>query len=113
MANATQADQHMQASAWLGKLTDLPGLRGAALQQALLTCIANTGNSPAAGQGWRLISKPVIGFAVALLEKGNVKAAELADALSGTNGPLLWLHTGIAETCVFRNHKSPLEAFKV
>ena len=81
----------MQTSAWLGKLTNAPGPRGAALQHALLTCIAHTANSPTTGQGhgpgqgWQLVSRPVITFAVALLEKGNVKAAELADALSGNH----------------------------
>ena len=96
MSNAFQADQHMHTSAWLGKLTHVPGPRGTALQQALLTCIAHAANSPktgqgggagqscGAGQGWRLVCRPIIAFAVALLEKGNVKAAELADALSGT-----------------------------
>ena len=80
----------MHTSAWLGTLTHVPGPRGTALQQALLTCIAHAASSPTAGQGsgagqgWRLVSRPIIAFAVALLEKGNVKASELADALSGT-----------------------------
>ena len=99
VSNAFQADQHMHASAWLGKLTHVPGPRGTALQQALLTCIAHAASSPTtgqgsgagqghgAGQGWRLVSRPIIAFAVALLEKGNVKATELADALSGTACP--------------------------
>ena len=80
----------MHTSAWLGKLTHVSGPRGAALQQALLTCIAHAASSPTAGQGqgagqgWRLVSRPIVAFAVALLEKGNVKGAELAEALSGT-----------------------------
>lgn len=102
VASGFQADHHLQRSAWLGKLPNAPGPRGAALQQALLTCITNTassgdmtgqgretgqgqeaGQGPGPGQGWQLASRPVIAFAVALLEKGNVRAAELADALSG------------------------------
>ena len=83
VTSAFQADQHMRYSAWLGKLEFVPGLQGAALQQALFSCIANTANCPTSGQGWRLLSRPLVGFAVALLEKGNVSAAELADALSG------------------------------
>ncbi|KAL3136619.1 hypothetical protein ABBQ38_005859 [Trebouxia sp. C0009 RCD-2024] len=101
VASGFQADHHLQRSAWLGKLPNAPGPRGAALQQALLTCITNTassgdmtgqgretgqgqeaGQGPGPGQGWQLASRPVIAFAVALLEKGNVRAAELADALS-------------------------------
>ena len=97
VSNAFLADQHMHTSAWLGKLTHVPGPRGTALQQSLLTCIAHAASSPTTGQGsgagqghwavqrWRLVSRPIIAFAVALLEKGNVKAAELADALSGTS----------------------------
>lgn len=102
VAGTIQADHHMQRSAWLGKLPTAPGPQGAALQQALLTCITNAassghmtrqgneagqghgaGQGQGPGQGWQLASRPVIAFAVALLEKGNVRLAELADALSG------------------------------
>ena len=88
VTTAFQADQHMRASAWLGNLASVPGPRGTDLHQALFTCIANTASSPTLGQCWRLLSRPVLGFAVALLEKGNVKAAELADALTGTVRPV-------------------------
>ena len=88
VTTALQADQHMQASAWLGKLANVPGPLGADLHQALFTCIANTASSPTSGQGWRLLSRPILGFAVALLEKGNVKADELGVALSGFACPL-------------------------
>lgn len=47
------------------------------MQQALMQCIANISACP--GSGWEAVAKPLTTFAVALLEKGNVKAAELAD----------------------------------
>ena len=83
MSSTFQADQQMQQNAWLASLPNVPGPRGADLEAALLTCITNTSNSPAAGQGWGLVSRPIISFAVTQLEKGTVKAAELADALLG------------------------------
>ena len=83
VSSTFQADQQMQQNAWLASLPNVPGPRGADLEAALLTCITNTSNSPAAGQGWGLVSRPIISFAVTQLEKGTVKAAELADALLG------------------------------
>ena len=77
MLAAFQADQQRQNSAWLASLPLLPGPNGFTMQQVLLTCIANISACP--GSGWEAVAKPMITFAVALLEKGTVKAAELAD----------------------------------
>ena len=83
VTSSFQADQQMQQSAWLVSLPTIPGPRGADLETALLTCIDNNTTCPTADQGWGLLSRPIISFAVAQLEKGIVKAGELADALSG------------------------------
>lgn len=83
VTSSFQADQQMQQSAWLASLPTIPGLRGADLETALLTCVSNNTTCPTAEQGWGLLSRPIISFAVAQLEKGCVKAGELADALSG------------------------------
>lgn len=83
MTSSFQADQQMQQSAWLASLPTIPGPRGADLETALLTCISNNTTCPMADQGWGLLPRPIISFAVAQLEKGSVKAGELADALSG------------------------------
>ena len=74
---AFQADQQRRNSTWLVSLPALPGPQGHSMQQALMQCIANI--SACAGSGWEAVAKPLTTFAVALLEKGNVKAAELAD----------------------------------
>ncbi|DBA84856.1 TPA: hypothetical protein ACH3X1_005879 [Trebouxia sp. C0004] len=83
VTSSFQADQQVQQSAWLASLPTIPGARAADLEKALLTCISNNTTCPAAEQGWGLLSRPIIRFAVGLLEKGSVKAGELADALSG------------------------------
>ena len=83
MTNAFQADQQLQRSAWLASLPGVPGPRGSDLETAMLACVSNTCSGAAPGQGWGLVSRPMINFAVAQLEKGVIKAAELADALSG------------------------------
>ncbi|KAA6422807.1 MAG: hypothetical protein FRX49_07342 [Trebouxia sp. A1-2] len=83
MTSSFQADQQMQQSAWLASLPTISGPRGADLETALLTCVSNSTTCPVAEQGWGLLPRPMISFAVAQLEKGSVKAGELADALSG------------------------------
>ncbi|DBB12258.1 TPA: hypothetical protein ACH3X3_006361, partial [Trebouxia sp. C0006] len=83
VTSSFQADQQMQPSAWLASLPTIPGPRGADLETALLTCISNNTTCPTVDQGWGLLPRPIISFAVAQLEKGSVKAGELADALSG------------------------------
>ena len=76
-----QADQQRRNSTWLASLPGLPGPEGLSMQQAVMQCVANVSACP--GSGWEAIAKPMITFAVALLEKANVKAAELADLFDG------------------------------
>lgn len=77
VAAAYQADQQRHSSVWLASLPALPGPDGQSIQQSLLQCIGNISACP--GSGWEATAKPMTAFAVALLEKGAVKAAELAD----------------------------------
>lgn len=84
---AFQADQQRQNSVWLASLPTLPGPDGHSIQQALLQCIGNILACP--GSGWEGSAKPMIVFAVGLLEKGSVKAAELAELFEGNAGPSL------------------------
>ena len=92
VTSSFQADQQLHQSAWLASLPSVPGPRGADLETALLTCINNTASCPTTGQGWGLVSRPIITFAVAQLEKGNIKVGELADALSGRFAKRLSVH---------------------
>lgn len=79
--SAYEAEQQLRSSAWLASLPALPGPDGHILEQALITCVSNMAACPKSG--WTAAAKPLIGFAVALLEKGTVKAAELADLFDG------------------------------